>query len=322
MTDARAIAIQDQHATLRAFNAVVDELRTEYRLEPGGHRFGVNGLEFRIPAGLSGNGFLQPDAWIARKHVGGKVHEPGMIAALLFLRDRFAGQKIAFFDVGALFGYFSFFARACFGETAEVHAVEANPHSAAIISGAIAQTTAASPPVTLHNVLIGDSRQRRLYLIDRFVIRPFRLLPALRRLVPQLLLRLAARLSGRSSPRHYMVRSLEEVPLAELVAGTRTDTARPIVKIDTEGHQAMFLPPATRYLIERDAVLLMEFDDARIMRPFGVSNLDLCRPFLRAGYTVLWLPHRQPRQRARILTEATHRPEMERSSLAVLLPPH
>ena len=141
MTNVSESTVTRASRLLAEFNAVAGTLGTEYLRAPDAHVIIVNGTEFRIPAGLPDNGFQRPDRWIARKHEDGNIHEPGMISALVFLSARLAGQKVVFFDLGALFGYFSFAAHALF-DPVEVHCVEANPNSAAIIEAGIARVRA------------------------------------------------------------------------------------------------------------------------------------------------------------------------------------
>jgi FkbM family methyltransferase len=304
---------------LSEFNTGAAGLTVGYRRTPDAHVVSADGLTFRYPAGLGGNGFLDPDNWFVRKHDGGKIHEPGLVSALLFLGARLGQAETAFFDIGALFGYFSVLAPVAFGN-AEVHAVEPNPNSAAIIEAAIRKLEPAQPPVRVQNVLVGTAHGRQWYDIDRFQFHPVTPRAALRKRLARAPKTLVRSLTG-LGPGKHSVRRLDEVPLAELV--TRTDRADPrlILKLDTEGYHAVFLPPATATLIERNAIVLLEFDGPPVMRAFGVSNFDLCRPFLKAGYTMLWMDHRSLHATARLVTEASYDPAIETNSLAILLPP-
>ena len=65
-----------------------------------------------------------------------------------------------------------------------------------------------------------------------------------------------------------------------------------ILKIDTEGHQAIFLPSSTANLISRNAILLLELDDPKLMKSFNSSNSELVKPFLENGYNAYWTLHR------------------------------
>ena len=65
-----------------------------------------------------------------------------------------------------------------------------------------------------------------------------------------------------------------------------------IIKIDTEGHQAIFLPSSTKDLIRRDAIVLLELDDPSLMKSFGSSNAELIDPFLNNNYSAFWTQHR------------------------------
>ena len=67
------------------------------------------------------------DEWLKNKHLDSKVHEPGMIKALKFLKvNNFKIDNII--DVGAFFGYFSKICDSLF-EGAQIYAIEANYHS-------------------------------------------------------------------------------------------------------------------------------------------------------------------------------------------------
>ena len=65
-----------------------------------------------------------------------------------------------------------------------------------------------------------------------------------------------------------------------------------IIKIDTEGHQAIFLPQSIENLISRNAIVLLELDDPVLMESFNSSNNQLVKPFVDNGYHAFWTQHR------------------------------
>ena len=76
------------------------------------------------------------DEWLKNKHLDSKVHEPGMIKALKFLKvNNFKIDNII--DVGAFFGYFSKICDSLF-EGAQIYAIEANYHSYKVLESNVA----------------------------------------------------------------------------------------------------------------------------------------------------------------------------------------
>lgn len=70
---------------------------------------------------------VKPNEWLRNKHQNGKGHEPGMIAVLSFLCKNIKSE-IHFYDIGALFGYFSSIVKAMRPSTS-VSLIEGNPMS-------------------------------------------------------------------------------------------------------------------------------------------------------------------------------------------------
>ena len=92
-----------------------------------------------------------------------------------------------------------------------------------------------------------------------------------------------------------------------------------ILKIDTEGYQARFLPPVTQILIDNKSIILLEFDEAKELERFNSSNQELCTPFLKSGYKLYWLDHRVKGAKLEVKSKVDS--SMEINSLALLMPP-
>lgn len=242
---------------------------------------------------------VQPDAWINRTHKGQTVHEPGLVVWMLVLAEHLADKKIRFVDAGSLFGYFSFMADRLFPNCSTV-AVEANPESAGYIERTIQRFN--YDRVSVAQCLLSDRAQSdEVRYVDGFV---FERGPAGNGESPM----------STGAQRKQVV--VNERQLQEFidVSGESLN----VVKVDAEGHQAEFLPPATQALIDTRSIMLMEFDLDEQMATFNSSNAELSQPFLDNDYSMYWGVHRnldRPFQ-----TEVEVRPEMDRNSLAVLMP--
>ena len=91
-----------------------------------------------------------------------------------------------------------------------------------------------------------------------------------------------------------------------------------ILKIDTEGYQASFLPPVAQNLIENKSIILLEFDELKELEKFNSSNQKICSPFLKNGYKLFWLDHRIKGSKLEIKNKIDI--SMEVNSLALLIP--
>ena len=218
---------------------------------------------------------------------------------MLVLAEHLADKKVRFVDAGSLFGYFSFMADRLFPNSSTV-AVEANPESAGYIDRTIQRFN--YDRVSVEQCLLSNrSQSDEVRYVDGFV---FERGPKDE----------AASDSDSKAERKQVVVNERQLQDFIDVSGESLN----IVKVDAEGHQAEFLPPATQALIDTRSIMLMEFDLHEQMATFNSSNAELCQPFLDNDYTMYWGVHRnlaRPFQ-----AEVAVRPEMDRNSLAVLMP--
>ncbi|MEZ5692688.1 MAG: FkbM family methyltransferase [Altererythrobacter sp.] len=251
----------------------------------------IAGKIARFPHAVTANAMLPAD-WLASKHAAGSIHEPALVAWLFALGAALAGRTVRFFDIGAAFGYFSALASCAFEEV-EITAVEPNPALAAYVEMVLRANAVADAKV--ENVLVSDSSGA----LD-LAARNFHYLP-----------------HGEAGGEAYRLCRVETRALSDLLGapGNATD----ILKIDTEGWQAQFLPPASQLLIRRKAIVLLECDALPKLTPFGRTNAQIVSPFLEFGYRLMWCDHRDPAFEVAGL--AAFPEANERNSLAVLLPP-
>lgn len=228
---------------------------------------------------------LQPREWFAGKLGQGSLHEPRLIDWLVELAGRSRGP-IRFYDIGALFGFHTAIASAVFDEV-EIVAVEPDPDASRYVESLGKANGIAD--LTVRQCLLGGQSGQAPYRAEGFLWVE----------------------DDAGSP--VEVRTLHDILLRPDPAFTE------ILKIDAEGHQALFLSPAGEELIRREAILLLELDRPEKLAEFGTTNAAILQPFLDAGYRLGWCDHRDPVSRVEWLDSLEQR--HERNSLAVLLPP-
>ena len=230
-----------------------------------------------------------PSHWFRLKHQSGRVHEPGLIAWIDALAYVHRDRRVNFYDIGALFGYFALIAAKSFDDV-RILAVEANKESAEFASQMMRTNQVSNAEV--RNLLVGEGSGKQLYQANGFQFRPF-------------------------ADREEAL-EIETNDLATLLYPEEPATVD-IIKIDVEGYQAIFLPPATEELIRRRAILLLELDHPSKIARLGATNADLLQPFLDQGYGLYWSDHRDPWARPEKLDRLARL--HDRNSLAVLMPP-
>lgn len=235
---------------------------------------------------------MEPAEWLAAKHAGGAVHEPGLVAWLFALGGALGKEPVRLLDIGAAYGYFSALAGLAFADV-DIVAVEPDPALASYVAAVLRANRLARARV--ENLLLSDAAGSA-----ELGRRNFHYLP-----------------EGTAGGPGYTRQRVEMQTLLGILV--EPDARRDILKIDTEGWQARFLPPAAPALIASEAVLLLECDRADKLAPHGGTNAQLVAPFVAAGYDLFWCDHRDPAFRVE------HLPALgsghERNALAVLLPP-
>ena len=237
------------------------------------------------------------ESWYASRLTAKAFHEPGTVVWLLALGEYLQGRQVSFIDIGAAFGYFSQLAATFFNDIC-ITAIEPHPESAAHLDD-LKRDFKLGNMIVL-NVLLGSNQQP----------------PANHVFHGWFKIRQAAQQSQSDFP-DALVAAIETRTLASILPPVSQSTL--VLKIDTEGTQADFLPPATPVLIDRSAIILLECDTPEKLAPYGTTNGDLCAPFLKAGYSLFWGDHRVPQGLS--FSAKGFGPAMERNSLAVLIPP-
>lgn len=261
--------------------------------------------------------------WLTIKHRMGKIHEPGLVAWILLITDIFKDRLITFYDIGALYGYFSaIFAMAL--PHATIVAVEANPRAARYIGELISLNELSNACVK--NAVLGQNDELKRFILSGFEIKES---GGLFSDVNAMGLAGFIKDVGRGAfaglgLNHLLWQNKRRVTVREL---SLLDVLQPydpkcmeILKIDLEGYQAKMLPPAEDELIRRSAIILMEFDDPPKLARFGKSNASLCSRFLQAGYSLYWADHRS--ENFEFVKVSTLTKSQECNSLGVLLPPN
>ena len=151
-------------------NQLAKSLSISYQEDQDFHRIAVNDYSISFPTNVEGNGFVEPDHWIKTKHQGGKIHEPGMVAWLLALRELVGEQRVVFFDVGALYGYFSILSQSIF-PIANTVCVEANPRSCHAIREILSKLPELSDKITVKNTLLSKQTKGPVVISCRVFLR-------------------------------------------------------------------------------------------------------------------------------------------------------
>jgi FkbM family methyltransferase len=264
---------------------------------------------------------ISPSYFFQHTHRDGLIYEPRFVAWLLALAENFKGERIVFYDVGSLFGYFSVLANALFDEP-RVVAVEPNPQSASYIRRIFAANGVKN--ATIHEVLLDAQKRVQRYVIasgEGIVIWPGSIRYAFMR-IREMMKNTAKRMLNRVAGKTYEIYRIEvktiNTETLESILLPSDPEAIEIMKVDTEGSQALFLPSAASSLIDRSVLVLLEFDSAEKMAQFGSSNGSLVAPFLEAGYALFWCDHRRNDSKVQRLGKVL--PEQEHNSLGVLIP--
>lgn len=253
-----------------------------------------------------------PSEWLKRKNAAGAVHEPGLIATLIWLSEQLRAQSVTFYDIGALYGYHGFIAKGLI-DSLRVVAVEGNPDSAAYIQC----YAIGDEKFSVVAKVLGKEERR-----DRYLVKGFRFFPSGKPTFFAYWLRLQLKRcvnAIRKHPRPMTIKSfeLETTTLVNILEPSAEGDIE-IFKIDAEGYQAVFLPPAVETLCQRSAIVLMELDHPEQMKQFQTNNQSLVAPFIKKGYVALWMDHRDASAVTAITEIST---DLDRNSLVVLIPP-
>lgn len=290
----------------------IDELEWKFAEEQDQFILTINSNSVAFNKCVSGFD-VEPNEWLRTKHNSKDIHEPGMVATLVFLSTLFK-DRIIFYDVGALFGYFSIIAKTFFRDCKCV-LVEGNPLS----SRCIPKLAAGLEGMMVKNVLVGSNNITKNYWIDSFNFFEVPNNPIWQKFkfaTKNGLKRIINLFGAKKKIRIFHTYKIQQVTFPEIFNNSREPTFE-IFKLDTEGYQSVFLPPHIDEFCDRKPIILMEFDHPHMMANFGTTNDKMLQLFIDRNYLAFWMNHRRPGVVEQI---SEVKPEHDMNSLCVLLP--
>ena len=257
---------------------------------------------------------IKPNEWIKHAHHSGRMHEPGMVAVLSFLSKKLK-KKVIFYDIGALFGYFSSIVKAMLPNS-RIILIEGNPLSYNCIKKISPQLSSEE----ILNVVIGDEERFTNYLISGF-----NLIDTQNRIRAEKfrswitnIIKATLNLFGKKKYQMRKVYSynIKQETIQSIFKEQKSSQVE-IFKLDAEGNQCRFLPPFINEFCSRNPIVLLEMDSREKMASFGMINDELLQLFLDRGYVCYWLNHRMPLKVKRIFKITK---EEDFNSLLFLIP--
>jgi FkbM family methyltransferase len=166
-----------------------------------------------------------------------------------------------FFDIGALYGYFSLVVQSLFSDIS-VRTFEMNPESFVALEKNIAGNKELGKNIKCFNVGLSD----RTLLNQKAKISGFRI---------------HEELSGAEGI---------DLDIIKLDDFCRDQNIQPtIMKIDVEGYQAKIIPGAMETIAMNKPMILLEFDNGDfMMETFGCTNKEVVKPLFDLGYSLFW----------------------------------
>lgn len=206
--------------------------------------------------------------WLQRRGRNG-LHEPKLAAILAELA--LGRRDGAFFDIGALHGYFSFLVSAWSEGRRPVHTFEMNPQSFRQIQVNLRRNRAEDPrfgSIRLHHAAIGATEGVR-----ETRIKGFRL----------------------DLPEDVADASTEQIPFHSIDRHTHKTGVMPaFVKIDVEGWEGAVVNGMARTLRLHAPVIAMELHQTAMIAPTGHSRVSVLQTLLGIGYRCYAIPdHRR-----------------------------
>jgi FkbM family methyltransferase len=199
--------------------------------------------------------------WLRKKHADGAMHEPAFAFVLLELLRRL--EPRVYFDVGALWGYFSLLPAAA-RPGLEVKTFEMNPETFRCLERNVARNPELAPAIRLANTALGGKT-------------------ALGRPIWYSGMRL------RDAPAEGFREAMVDVLTLDHLMGQ--GLVPDLVKIDVEGFEAPVLRGAARLLAERKPALLYELHKESLLAPHDASRRSVTRSLLDAGYRLFAVDH-------------------------------
>ena len=249
-----------------------------------------------------------PARWLEKKHANGSVHEPATLAAMLAI-----GEKInvtEFYDVGALYGYFTLAAQQMF-PAVKITAMEMHPALKQVLHANVNRGT--HNEVECLHVVASDVCKP----LVKFWINGFNIYEE-----PE---------GGWSELEHHpdamrsrgannQGRGWARVDFASIDAITVLTGSRPdLIKIDVEAYQQRGVMGMVETLkAYRPHVIIEVHDPIKISR-LGITNKSTIEPFFELGYSAYWCQNfRDMDARFEAVTEMTEAHEM--LGIMVLVP--
>lgn len=252
----------------------------------------IHGRTIRFP-NIPTGAPVEPAEWFARCHRKTQVHEPALVAWLYNLGEALLSEEIAFFDIGAAYGFFSCLAAMAF-KRSRIYAVEPNPALADYVARVAGHNKLSN--IQVINQLVGDRDTDARLKARNFVFLP----------------------DTAPAPDGFADVDITMTTLVRLLG--HAGSARPVLKIDVEGWQARMLPPAMDEIVRRGSVVLLECDTPQKMSRFHANNSELAELFLERDYRLFASDHRQKTVEVHELSAAAGE-EIERDALLAMIPP-
>ena len=299
------------------FNKSCADLKTSNTITEERFNLIVNEFSFNFPLNLKSTnknlGYLGPREWFAEEHKNNNLHEPGLVNILLVLAEKFKNKKVRFWDIGALYGYFSILVMEIFNNV-EVFSIEANPYSCNYIKGVKKELNYKCHHIINTFIDTENREKQKKYISGYSFLNTSEYYQVIfKNIIKRFLNYLRQKKYDIIKPERVHI---DSTTLTSLI-GNRNQFID-ILKIDTEGYQASFLPPAAQNLIDNKSIILLEFDELKELKKFNSSNQKICAPFLENGYKLFWLNHRIKGSNLEMKNKIDI--SMEFNSLALLIP--
>lgn len=301
---------------IQMFTEVDQSFKTSSFVKKEKFILNINEISFEFPLNIRAKntnlGYMQPREWFIHEHKNNKIHEPGLVKLLFILAEILKKQEVRFIDIGALYGYFSVLASKIF-KNVEVISIEANPYSCQYINNIIKKEKIVTHQIINTFVAAEDIKNKTTYICGYKFLSKIEFYVVMFKNLIKYLINLYKRKHEIIKPEKIFV---ENSSLISLMKNKKNRID--VLKIDTEGYQAIFLPSAAHYLIKKKAIILLEFDDMRVLQKYKTNNRKLCEPFLKEGYKLYWFNHRENFQK--LEEKASVDVSMEINSLGLLIP--
>ena len=275
----------------------------------------INNININFLKNSEYKGF-SPNKWFRSVHKKGNIHEPGLIAALIFLNKILKKEKVIFYDIGALYGYHSLIFHSLFKDS-RIIAIEGNPKSAEYIKFHSNSIT----KFKVLNRVMATTINFNKYFITGFTFEECNIFEAsikslkifLKNIIKTILNPFFTKKFELRRGHFYKLKSINIPSILDL----NKENRREIIKIDTEGSQAIFLKPFITNLCKIRSIVLLELDRPIKMAKYKTTNENLIQEFIKNKYNVYWLDHRLGKKVYKI---SKINKKQDKNSLVILLP--